>query len=146
VLARWRLERQLRMTKQEVRDELKKMEGDPLVKQRRRQIQRRLMIQRIRNEVPKADVVVTNPTEYAVALKYDEATMQAPRVVAKGVDLLALRIREIAQASGVPIVQRPPLARALYASVDVGKDIPPAFYRAVAEVLAYVYQLARRAG
>lgn len=146
VLARWRLERQLRMTKQEVRDELKRMEGDPLVKQRRRQIQRRLMMQRIRSEVPRADVVVTNPTEYAVALKYDESTMQAPRVVAKGVDLLALRIREIAQANGVPVVQRPPLARALYASVDVGKDIPPVFYRAVAEVLAYVYQLARRAG
>ncbi len=146
LLARWRLERQLRMTKQEVRDELKKMEGDPLIKQRRRQIQQRLMLQRIRSEVPKADVVVTNPTEYAVALRYDETTMSAPRVVAKGVDLLAQRIRQIAQEHGVPVVQRPPLARALYASVEVGKDVPPMFYRAVAEVLAYVYQLTRRAG
>lgn len=146
LVSRWRLERQLRMTKQEVRDELKRMEGDPLIKQRRRQLQQRLAMQRIRTEVPKADVVVTNPTEFAVALKYDEATMAAPRVVAKGVDLLAQRIRQVAQEHGVPVVQRPPLARALYATVDVGKEVPSDFYRAVAEVLAYVYQLSRRAG
>jgi len=143
---RWRLERQLRMTKQEVRDELKRMEGDPLIKQRRRQIQQRLAMQRIRREVPRADVVVTNPTEYAVALRYDERTMSAPRVVAKGRDLLAQRIRQLAQQYGVPVVQRPALARALYAAVEVGREIPPAFYRAVAEVLAYVYQLSRSAG
>jgi flagellar biosynthetic protein FlhB len=141
---RWKLEKQLRMTKQEVRDELKRMEGDPLIKQRRRQMQQRLAMQRIQAEVPRADVVVTNPTEYAVALRYDEAAMGAPRVVAKGRDFLAQRIRQIAQQHGVPVVERPPLARGLYAAVEVGQEVPPAFYRAVAEVLAYVYQLARR--
>lgn len=142
---RWKLERQLRMTKQEVRDELKRMEGDPLIRQRRRQIQQKLALQRVHAEVPRANVVVTNPTHYAVALRYDEATMSAPRVVAKGQELLAQRIRELAQQFGVPIVQRPPLARALYVGVDVGQEVPPAFYRAVAEVLAYVYQLSRKA-
>jgi flagellar biosynthetic protein FlhB len=143
---RWRLEQQLRMTKQEVRDELKRMEGDPLIKQRRRQMQQRLAMQRINAEVPRADVVVTNPTEYAIALRYDEAKMTAPKVVAKGRDHLAERIRLLAQQHGVPIVERPPLARALYAAVEVGREVPPQFYRAVAEVLAYVYQLSRRAG
>ncbi len=142
---RWQHERQLRMTKQEVRDELKRMEGDPLLKQRRRQIQTRLAMQRINSEVPKADVVVTNPTEYAVALRYDEAAMTAPRVVAKGKDLLAERIRLVARQHGVPVVERPPLARALYAGVEVGHEIPPAFYRAVAELLAYVYRLSQKA-
>jgi flagellar biosynthetic protein FlhB len=146
MLQRWRLERQLRMTKQEVRDELKRMEGDPLLKHRRRQMQAQLAMQRINAEVPRADVVVTNPTEFAVALRYDEANMSAPRVVAKGRELLAQRIRQLAEQHGVPVVQRPPLARALYASVEVGQDVPPQFYRAVAEVLAYVYQLSRRAG
>ncbi len=147
LIQRWRLERQLRMTKQEVRDELKRMEGDPLIRQRRRQIQHRLAMQRIHAEVPRADVVVTNPTHYAVALRYDEAVMPAPRVVAKGKDLLAERIRQLAQQYGVPLVQRPPLARALYVGVEVGQEVPPAFYRAVAEVLAYVYQLTgRKAG
>jgi flagellar biosynthetic protein FlhB len=90
-------------------------------------------------------VVVSNPTEYAVALRYDEATMTAPRVVAKGKDYLAQRIRVVAQQHGVPLVQRPPLARALYAGVEVGEEVPPAFYRAVAELLAYVYQLTGKA-
>ncbi len=144
---RWKLERQLRMTRQEVRDELRKMEGDPLVKQRRRQIQRRLAMQRIHAEVPRADVVVTNPTHYAVALRYVANEMRAPRVTAKGRDQLAERIRHLALQHGVPLVQRPPLARALYAGVEVGQEIPPQFYRAVAEVLAYVYQLSgRKAG
>ncbi|MBK9120290.1 MAG: flagellar biosynthesis protein FlhB [Phycisphaerales bacterium] len=142
---RWRLEQQLMMTKQQVRDELKKMEGDPLLKQRRRQMQARLAMQRVQAEVPRADVVVTNPTHYAIAIRYDERTMRAPRVVAKGKDLLAQRIRLLAQQHQVPIVERPPLARALYAGVEVGQDVPPAFYRAVAEVLAYVYRLAGRA-
>ena len=142
---RWRLERSLRMTRQEVRDELKRMEGDPLIKQRRRQLQQQLAVQRINLDVPKADVVVTNPTEYAVALRYDEVTMQAPRVLAKGRDYLALRIRQVAEQHGVPIVQRPPLARALYATVEVGQEIPPQFYRAVAEVLAYVYRITGKA-
>lgn len=143
---RWKLEKSLRMTKQEVKDEMKRMEGDPLVRQRRRQVQLRLAMQRIGVDVPKADVVVTNPTEYAVALRYDEAAMAAPRVLAKGKGFLAERIRQVALASGVPIVQRPPLARALYAACEPGDEIPPAYYRAVAEVLAFVYRLAGRVG
>lgn len=142
---RWKLEQSLKMTKQEVRDELKNMEGDPAIKHRRRQLQARLALQRIHRDVPRANVVVTNPTEYAVALRYVEGEMDAPKVVAKGADLLALRIRQIAQQNGVPVVQRPPLARALYASVEIGQEVPPRFYRAVAELLAYVYQLSNRA-
>ena len=141
VYQRWNWRRQIKMTKQEVKDELKNMEGDPKTRHRRRQTQLQLAMQRMSVQVPKSDVVVTNPTEYAVAIQYDESTMSAPRVNAKGKDLLALRIRQIAQQHGIPIVQRPPLARALYATVDVGQEVPPAFYRAVAEVLAYVYQL-----
>lgn len=142
----WRKhERGLRMTKQEVRDELRNMDGDPHMKARRRRIQNKLAMQRMAQDVPKADVVVTNPTEYAVALRYDEASMAAPRVIAKGRDYLALRIREIAAAHRVPIVQRPPLARAIYAAVDVGQEVPQQFYRAIAEVLAYVYKLSGKA-
>ena len=144
-LQRWKLLRTLRMTKQEVRDELKHMEGDPSLKQRRRQIQMKLAMQRLAHEVPKAHVIVTNPTEYAVALRYDASEMAAPRVVAKGVDLLALRIRHLAQEHGVPIVQRPPLARALFAACEVGDEVPALYYKAVAELLAYVYRLSGRA-
>lgn len=138
---RYRFERDLRMTKQEVKEELKTMEGDPLIKQRRRQLQLQRAMQRARQSVPGADVIVTNPTEFAVALKYDSATMHAPRVVAKGADFLAQRIREIAIEHGIPIVQRPPLARALYRLVEVGQEIPEQFYNAVAEILAFVYRL-----
>lgn len=144
-LQRRKLNKSLMMTRQEVRDELKRMEGDPMIRQRRRALQQKLALQRINQDVPKADVVVTNPTEYAVALRYDQATMAAPRVVAKGTDFLAARIRQVAQQHGVPLVQRPPLARALFAAVEVGHEVPPAYYRAVAEVLAYVYRLAGRA-
>ena len=133
------------MTKQEVRDEMKRMDGDPLIKRRQREAQMRVAMQRVQRDVPKADVVVTNPTVFAVGLRYDEATMDAPRVVAMGLDSVALRFRQGAQQHGVPIVQRPPLARALYAQVRVGQDVPPTFYKAVAEVLAYVYQLSGRA-
>lgn len=142
---RFRLMQSLRMTKQEVREELKRMEGDPMIKQRRRQIAAKLAMQRIAQEVPRADVIITNPTEYAVALRYDDCAMAAPRLVAKGTDYLALRIRQIAQQHGVPIVQRPPLARALYAAVEVGGEVPAGYYKAVAEVLAYVYQLSKKA-
>jgi len=142
---RHKIEKQLRMSKQEIKDELKRMEGDPLLKHRRRQAQARLAMQRIAIDVPKSDVVVTNPTQYAVALRYDEAAMNAPRVIAKGKDLVALRICQIAQQHRIVIVQRPPLARGLYAACEVGDEIPPAYYRAVAEVLAYVYQLSGRA-
>ena len=144
VYQRYRIESQLKMTKQEIKDELKRMEGDPVVKSRRRQVQHKLAMQRLAVDVPKADVVVTNPTEYAVALRYDEETMAAPKVIAKGKDLLALRIRQIAQHHRIPVIQRPPLARGLFAACDVGDTIPSTYYRAVAEVLAYVYQLSHR--
>lgn len=142
---RWTLERSLRMSKQEVKEEMRNLEGDPMIKQRRRQVQLKLAMQRLQNDVPKADVVVTNPTHYSVALKYDEATMSAPRVIAKGKDFLALRIRQIAAQNGIPVVERPPLARALFAACEIGHEVPAAYYRAVAELLAYVYQLAGRA-
>lgn len=141
---RYKTERDLRMTKEEIKEELKRMDGDPKLKARRRQVQMQMAIQRIRAAVPKADVVVTNPTEFAVALQYDNETMTAPRVTAKGADYLAKQIRELAIMHGVPIVERPPLARALYRTVEVGQEIPAEFYQAVAEVLAYVYELAGR--
>lgn len=138
---RYRVEKQLKMTKQEVKDEMKRMDGDPMVKQRRRQIAMQRAMQRIRSAVPTADVVVTNPTEFAVALKYDEGEMRAPKVVAKGRGYIAQRIREVAIEHGVPILERPPLARALFRLVEVGQEIPEQFYAAVAEILAYVYEL-----
>jgi len=141
VWQRFRMERQLKMTKQEVKEEMRRMEGDPKIKQRRRQIAVQMVMQRFKKEVPTADVVVTNPTEFAIALKYDQTSMHAPRVVAKGQGYLAMKIREIAIAHGVPILERKPLARALYKLVDVGQEIPEQFYSAVAEILAYVYEL-----
>ncbi len=138
---RFNHEQQLKMTRQQVKDEMKRMEGDPQIKARRRQVAMQRAMQRIRQDVPTADVIVTNPTHYAVAIRYDESTMSAPKVVAKGADLLAMRIRELASMHGVPIVERPPLARALYQAVEVGREIPEDFYAAVAELLAYVYQL-----
>jgi flagellar biosynthetic protein FlhB len=146
IYQRHRLEQSLRMTKQEVKDEMRRMEGDPLMKQRRRQIAVQRAMQKLKKDVPKADVVVTNPTHYAVALKYEEGKMRAPRLVAKGADLMAQRIRELAVEAGVPIVERPPLARAIYRMIDVGEEIPEQFYSAVAEILAYVYELNRRVG
>lgn len=142
---RWQHERDLRMTKDEVKEEMKRMEGDPLLKHRRRQIQMQLAAQRLRRDVPNADVVVTNPTELAIALRYDEKTMRAPTVIAKGAGYLAQRIREIAREQGIPIVERKPLAQALYKTVEVGQEVPPALYKAVAEILAYVYELTGRA-
>jgi flagellar biosynthetic protein FlhB len=141
VWQRYRMEKQLRMTKQEVKEEMRRMEGDPKIKQRRRQIAVQMLTQRFKKDVPTADVVVTNPTEFAVALKYDSTSMHAPRVIAKGQGYLAQKIREIAIAHGVPILERKPLARALYKLVDVGQEIPEQFYSAVAEILAYVYEL-----
>lgn len=138
---RYRHEKNLKMTKQEIKEEMRRMEGDPLVAERRRRVARQLAMQRIQSAVPKADVIVTNPTHYAVAIQYDSTTMTAPKVVAKGADFLAQRIREIAIEHNVPIVQRKPLAQALYRTVDVGQEIPPSLYKAVAEILAYVYEL-----
>lgn len=131
----------LKMTKQEVKDEMKSMDGDPHIKARRRQIAMQRHMQRMKTAVPTADVVVTNPTHYAIALKYDPATMAAPKVVAKGGDFLAQKIREIAVANGIPLLERPPLARALYRTVEVGQDVPEEYYAAVAEILAYVYEI-----
>ncbi|MBI1825589.1 MAG: flagellar biosynthesis protein FlhB [Planctomycetes bacterium] len=138
---RYRSERDLRMTKEEVKDELRSMEGDPQIKRRRRQLQLQSVMRRLRKDVPKADVIVTNPTHLAVAIQYDSDTMSAPKVVAKGADYAAIRIRQIASEFGIPIVERKPLARALYDSVAVGQYIPERFYRAIAEILAYVYEL-----
>jgi flagellar biosynthesis protein FlhB len=142
---RWQHTRDLRMTKQEVKDERRSMDGDPDIRARRLRMARDIALQRVQQAVPKADVIVTNPTHFSVALKYDQATMRAPRVVAKGVDYMAFRIRHVALASRVPIVERPPLARGLYWGVEVGQEIPAEYYEAVAEVLAYVYRIEGRA-
>jgi len=131
----------MRMSHQEVKREHKEMEGDPHVKGQRRARQRQLAQRNSIGAVPKADLVVMNPTHYAVAIKYDDATMSAPRVVAKGADLLAMKIREVAKANQVPVLQAPMLARALYAHAEINDEIPSALYTAVAQVLAYVYQL-----
>jgi flagellar biosynthetic protein FlhB len=144
---RYTHQRGLRMTRQEVKDELRQSEGDPKLKQRIKRAYRELTGNRMLAEVANADVVVTNPTHYAVALRYRAGENGAPRVVAKGVDEIAERIRQIARTNGVPIVERRNLARALFRSVKVGSEIPATLYRAVAEVLAYIYGLqAARAG
>ena len=139
----WDHNKKLKMTKEEVRQEYKETEGDPMVKGRIRSLQREAARRRMMSAIPTADVVVTNPTHYAVALKYSENGMRAPVVVAKGSHLLALRIREIAQENHVPILEAPPLARALHKHTDLGESIPEALYTAVAEVMAYIYQLRR---
>jgi flagellar biosynthesis protein FlhB len=140
--------KQLRMTRQEVREEMKESEGSPQIKGRIRTMQREIARRRMMHEVPKADVVIVNPTHFAVALKYDEKRMRAPIVVAKGADVIAARIREIATENVVPIFEAPPLARALFKSVEIGGEIPATLYVAVAQVLTYIYQLetARRGG
>ena len=136
----WQYAKQLRMTKEDVKQEHKETEGDPHVKAAIRSQQRAAAKKRMMADVPKADVIVTNPTHYAVALKYDE-TMRAPTVIAKGADLLAARIRGVAEQANVPILEAPPLARALFTHTDLGQQIPEKLYTAVAEVLAYVFQL-----
>ncbi len=133
--------RDLRMSKQEVREEMRSMEGDPQLRQRRRRMQMTAAMQRIQKAVPTADVVVTNPTELAIAIKYNSDAMAAPKVVAKGADHLARKIREIAITHGIPIIERKPLAQALYKTVEVNQEVPERFYQAIAEILAYVYRL-----
>jgi flagellar biosynthetic protein FlhB len=137
---KWQYERDLRMSKREIREELRRFEGDPRIRERRRATQQQLALQRMMLGVPGATVVITNPTHLAVAIRY-EKSMDAPRVVAKGAEQLARRIREAALDNGVPIVERKDLARGLYRSVDVGQSIPPDLYQAVAEILAYVYRI-----
>ncbi len=138
---RWEFEKSLRMTKQELKEEYREVEGSPEVKRRQREIMARLARGRMLQQVPQADVVITNPTHIAVAIKYDSAEMEAPVVVAKGADEVAHKIVEIARQNGVPIVQNPEVARQLYRMIDVGEQIPPGLYHAVAEILAYVYSL-----
>ncbi len=140
---RWNHTRSLRMTKQEIKEERKQMEGDPMVKARIRSLQREMARRRMMDEVPKATVVVTNPTFIAIALRY-EADMNAPKVVAKGKRAIAERIRESARAHGIPIVEDKPLARAMYDMVEPGDEVPQEFFAAVAEVLAYVYRLQKK--
>lgn len=135
----------LRMTVQEAREEERQLQGDPRLKQQVRKVQREMARRRMMAAVPKADVVVTNPTHFAIALKYLEDRHRAPVVVAKGMDAIAARIRELARDAGVPELEAPPLARALYQHVDIGQEIPAALYTAVAQVLAYIYQLKRHA-
>ena len=134
----------LKMSKQEIKDEMKNMEGDPLIKSKIKQKQMELSRNRMMSEVPNADVIITNPTHYAVAIKYDEQKSHAPIVIAKGIDHMAQQIKKIARENKVQIVQNPPLARTLYAQVDVDKPIPEALFAAVAEVLAYVYKTNRK--
>lgn len=137
----WQYEKNLRMTKQEIKEEYKQSEGDPQIRAKIRERQRQISMRRMMHDIPKADVVITNPTHFAVAVKYDRDVSDAPIVVAKGQDYLAMRIKEIAKENDVQIVENKPLARALYDSVDIGEEIPAELYQAVAEVLAFVYNL-----
>ena len=141
----WKFQQDIMMTKEEVREEMKTMEGDPHIRQRRREAHRKLADARQVSQAKTADVVITNPTELAVAIKYDSAKMGAPVIVAKGGDLLAERIRRIAIENGIPIIEKKPLARALYFDVKVGQAVPAEFYEAIAEILAYVYRLSGKA-
>lgn len=138
-------EKKLRMSKQDLKDEYKKTEGNPLIKSRIREKQRKMALQRMMQEVPKADVIITNPTHFAIALQYDGKTMEAPRIIAKGMDYVALRIKEIAKEHGVITIENKPLARALYERAEIGETIPGDLFQAVAEVLAYVYKMKGKA-
>ena len=136
--------KKMRMSRQELKDEMKQSEGDPIVKGRLRQLRMERARRRMMAAVPEADVVITNPSHFAVALQYEQETMRAPMVVAKGLDSLAVRIREIAKDNDVPVVENPPLARALHGAVEVGEEIPTEHYRAVAEIIGYVMGLKRK--
>ncbi len=140
---KWEHYTNLKMSKDEVKEEFKQMEGDPQIKSKIKQKQRQMAMQRMMREVPKADVIITNPTHFAVALRYAKG-MKAPEVVAKGQDFVALKIKRVAREAGVTIVENRPLARALYAAAEIGETVPPELYKAVAEVLAYVYRLKHR--
>ena len=134
----------LKMSKQEIKDEFKNMEGDPQVKGRIRRIQMQMAQKRMMSSVPEADVVITNPTHYAVALKYNNKVDSAPKVVAKGIDFLAIKIKEIAKDHRIPIIENPALARSLYDQIDVDREIPSEFYKAMAEIFSYIYELKRK--
>ena len=134
----------LKMSKQEIKDEYKNMEGDPQVKGRIRRIQMKMAQQRMMSSVPDADVVITNPTHYAVALKYDNKVNTAPKIVAKGIDFLAIKIRDIAKEHNIPIIENPSLARSLYDQIEIDREIPGEFYKAMAEIFSYIYELKRK--
>lgn len=134
----------LRMSKQEIKDEFKNMEGDPQVKGRIRRIQMQMAQKRMMSSVPEADVVITNPTHYAVALKYDNKVDSAPKVTAKGIDFLAIKIKDIAKEHRIPIIENPALARSLYDQIDIDREIPGEFYKAMAEIFSYIYELKRK--
>lgn len=141
---RWQYERNIRMTKEEVREEFRQSEGDPKIKAKIKQQQRRLAARRMMHDVPASDVVITNPTHLAIALQYRPESMRAPKVVAKGRLLIAEKIKEVARQHGVPVIENKPLAQALYKTVEVGSEIPPLLYQAVAEVLAFIFSLRQR--
>lgn len=141
IYQKYEYEKSLKMSKQDIKDEYKKSEGDPLIKGKIRAKQRQMAMQRMMQEVPKADVIITNPTHFAVALKYDSNNMQAPTVVAKGADYVALKIKEVAKKNGIMTMENKPLARAIFAQVEIGDSIPAELFQAVAEVLAYVYKV-----
>ena len=143
---RWRIDKRLRMSRQEVKQEMREQEGDPLLKAQLKGMRQKLARRRMMTDVAKADVVITNPTELAVALSYRAEERAAPRILGKGAGYIAEKIREVAREKGIPSVENKPLAQLLYRQVDVGQEIPSALYRAVAEVLAYVYRLRMRAG
>jgi flagellar biosynthetic protein FlhB len=143
---RWQHMKSLRMTPQELKDEIRQSEGDPVLRARMRSLQMKIMRNRMMSEVPKSDVVIVNPTHYAVALRYDPSKSDAPLVVAKGQNYVALRIRELAEEAHVPIVENPPLARALFRQVKIDHPVPSALFKAVAQILASVYALAHRRG
>jgi len=136
--------KKLRMSKQDIKDEYKKTEGDPLIKGKIREKQRRMAMQRMMQDVPKADVIITNPTHFAVAIRYDATEMESPKVIAKGQDYLALKIKEIAKQQEIITMENKPLARALYEKVEIGENVPNELFQAVAEVLAYVYRIKRK--
>lgn len=139
----WHFRKQLRMTREEIKQEHKETDGSPEIKRKIRQIQQQVAMQRMMQKVPQADVIITNPTHFSVAIKYDQKNMRAPVVVAKGADLVAFEIRRIAQAANVPILSAPPLARAIYHHTELDQEIPEGLYVAVAQVLAYIYHLKR---
>ena len=141
---RFEYEKQLKMSKQDIKDEYKNAEGDPLIKSKIKQRQREMAMRRMMQEIPTADVVITNPTHFAIALKYDENQMDAPKVVAKGTDFVAQKIKMIAKEHDVIMVENRPLARAMYDQVEVGQAVPEEFFKAVAEILAYVYRIKRK--
>ena len=144
IYEKYEYEKQLKMSKQDIKDEYKNAEGDPKIKSKIKQRQREMAMRRMMQEIPDADVVITNPTHYAIALKYDDQNMEAPKVVAKGTDYVAQKIKLIAKENDVVMVENRPLARAMYDQVEIGQQVPEEFFKAIAEILAYVYRIKRK--